>query len=383
MGRTSVVVLFVAVAAACFGGDLFWPHVSKLHSTLTGTDQVVGLNPAFLTTEEKKRAAFDGPELRRKLGGQVCLVTGANAGLGLETSRWLYKSGCQVIASGRRMKALIKACDEITRTKSKGSCVPMELDLAKFSSIKAFAESFKQRFHRLDVFVQNAGITFWKDRAITEDGIESMFQVNHLGHFYLTQLLDDVISQPNKHSTKIVMVSSAAHYGPVPAAGIYFDLDELNDENNFDGYSFYGQSKLANVLFAQELSERINSQQGRIAFVNACGPGMTKTNVTEEFRIKIRNYVKDQPALKPLAEAFISVFDFIERQVTWTTADGARTQLYLSMAHDVEIKNLTGKYYHPQAIEVQPSKFAQGELGKAMQAKLWEFSESILRSKGL
>ena len=105
---------------------------------------------------------------------------------------------------------------------------------------------------------------------MTDDSIESMFQVNHLGHFSLTKLLDDRLSAGD---ARIVMIYSNGHYNAIPGVGVYTSLKEPNDQENWDGLAYYGMSKLANVLFAQEMSLRLNSQPGRVAHVNACHPG--------------------------------------------------------------------------------------------------------------
>jgi WW domain-containing oxidoreductase len=277
------------------------------------------------------------------------------------------------------------ACASITSSGSSsgGECVAMEINLSSLASVKSFAAAFREKFKRLDVFVMNAGMTFWKTMQLSPDGVESMFQVNHLSHFYLAKLLDDYIRAAP--STKIVVVSSAAHYGPFPYEPVEWTLGKLNDEKLWQGVSqgmaYYGLSKLANVLFAQELSRRLNAEQ-RTAFVNACAPGITKTNVTEEGRIKARAWAESRPFVAPLVEAGIAAFNVMEDLTTWSTEDGARTQIYLSMSKQVEEKELDGLYFHPQGTPVPVSKLARGSAGETLAKQLWELSERLLESKG-
>jgi NAD(P)-dependent dehydrogenase (short-subunit alcohol dehydrogenase family) len=338
----------------------------------TGTHKAVGLNPAFLSEKQHQVAAFESSEMLASMEGKTCLITGANVGLGLETSRWLFQRGCTVIAAGRREANIKAACHDIVASSSKeltNKCLPKVLDLASLKSVRDFATDFlfeDGTIKELDVLVLNAGITFWKTMGVSKDNVENMFHTNHLGHFYLVQLLAPALSPPGGAISRVVVVSSAAHYGPFPTPrGVFTNLDELNDPSNWDGIAYYAQSKLANVLFTQALSRRLNSG-GRVALVNAASPGMTKTNVTEEFRIKARAFAGESPILQPLSEIVIKVFNSIEKLTTWDTADGARTQIYLAVAPEIERKRITGRYFHPQAIEVPPSELAQGLEGERL-----------------
>merc|ERR1712137_215212 len=140
---------------------------------------------------------------------------------------------------------------------------------------------------------------------------------------------------------------------------------------------------MGNVLFAQELSDRLNLDDGgHKTFVNVCSPGMTATNVTADFRIRMRRFSSTYPAVSPLVELTISAFNTIEKLMTHSTADGARTQIYLAMSPEVEQKQLTGKYFHPHAIQVPTNALAQGKRGKELGQRLWQFSDQLLHARG-
>jgi hypothetical protein len=157
------------------------PGIVKVHVWLSTSDQLIGLFPAVCSKVDLDRATLTSEEMKRDLHGQVCIVTGANVGLGLETARGLVRNGCHTIVAGRRKDAIERACKQelVSAVQASGAtCEPMPLDLGSLESVRAFSKAFRQRFKRLDILVLNAGVTFWKERELTVDGLEQMFQVS-------------------------------------------------------------------------------------------------------------------------------------------------------------------------------------------------------------
>jgi NAD(P)-dependent dehydrogenase (short-subunit alcohol dehydrogenase family) len=214
------------------------------------------------------------PELLQKdLSGRVYIVTGANSGAGLATSAQLARQGAHVVGGCRRVDAGREAFAELAGVR--GSAEVMELDLASFASIRRFAEAFITKHDRLDGLVNNAGVMACPEGK-TEDGFETQFGVNYLGHFLLTELLLETLklSAPSR----IVCLSSVVHIGTRNQVGD-IQLDDPNFEKRpYDRQLAYTQSKLAMVLHALDLSRRLRGT-GVSAF--SVHPGWVRTNLAQ------------------------------------------------------------------------------------------------------
>jgi NAD(P)-dependent dehydrogenase (short-subunit alcohol dehydrogenase family) len=199
----------------------------------------------------------------------VAVVTGANTGIGLETARELARKGATVVIACRNAAKAERATDNIRRDMT-GEVLVMLLDLASLNSVRNFAAGFRERFERLDLLVNNAGVMRTPESK-TEDGFELQFGTNHLGHFALTGLLLERLL--GTRGSRVVNVSSMAHrYG-------YMDFEDLNwERRQYKRVASYGQSKLANMLFTLELQRRFdNAGAGTLAV--SCHPGWTGTDL--------------------------------------------------------------------------------------------------------
>lgn len=200
------------------------------------------------------------------LDGMTALVTGANSGLGFETMRVLALRGARVLGTARSLDKAREAC-----ALAGGDCVPLELELTDFDSVVACAGEVQRQAGPLDMLICNAGVMELPELEQVR-GIEKHFVVNHLGHFLLTgRLLPQLLASAQG---RVVMVSSGSAYRSAPAAGIEFD--NLSGERDYVPIKAYGQSKLANVLFARELAHRL---QGTAATANSLQPGVIMTNL--------------------------------------------------------------------------------------------------------
>ena len=182
--------------------------------------------------------------------GKTAVVTGANSGLGLESAVALARAGASVIMACRDPQRGAAALQDVRSRVPQGEVELMELDLASLVSVRRFAEAFAARYTRLDLLINNAGI-LGVPLTRTRDGFEGHIGTNHLGHFALTGLLSErLLAAPE---ARIVTVCSMGHWN---ARGL--DLDDLNFERTpYKPFAAYCKSKLANLLFVQELSRRL------------------------------------------------------------------------------------------------------------------------------
>lgn len=203
------------------------------------------------------------------LTGKIAIITGANSGLGLETAKVFAQLGAQVILAVRDIEKGKTAQQQILEESSRATVEVMKLDLSDLDSVREFAERFTSRFHSLDLLINNAGVMV-PPYAKTKDGFELQFGSNHLGHFALTGLLLPLLI--HTENSRVVTLSSLAHRGAA------IDFDNLDGSKGYKGMKFYGQSKLANLMFATELDKRLK-QHGLSTLSIACHPGISATNL--------------------------------------------------------------------------------------------------------
>ena len=291
------------------------------------------------STAEQVTAGLD-------LAGRTALVTGATAGIGLETARVLALRGAHVLVMGRGLDKARVACEGI-----EGRATPLACELEDFDSVAECARRVTQLGVPLDLLICNAGIMA-PPRLEHVRGLEKQFVVNHLSHFILVhRLLDAVRAAP---AGRVVMVSSSAHKW-APPGGIAFD--NLTGEKGYDPRVFYGQSKLANALVARELSKRL---AGTATTANAVHPGLIITNI-------IRYIPRWQQWLAPLVGPLL-------RSRIKTIPQGAATTCYLAAHPDVAA--ISGRYFADCALAV-PEPVMEDN---ALAAKLWLESEKLTRT---
>jgi NAD(P)-dependent dehydrogenase (short-subunit alcohol dehydrogenase family) len=209
------------------------------------------------------------PERIPRQEGKTIVVTGANSGIGFEAARMLAGAGAHVVLACRNETAAAAAADQIRARHAGASVEHAALDLASLASVRAFAARFLEAHPRLDVLVNNAGVMALP-RCTTADGFEMQIGTNHLGHFALTGLLIDRICASTP--ARVVTVSSGMHH-----LG-WIRFDDLQGEKRYRRWLAYGQSKLANLLFAYELDRRL-AAKGRQVRSLACHPGYAATNL--------------------------------------------------------------------------------------------------------
>lgn len=201
--------------------------------------------------------------------GKVIVITGANSGLGFETSKTLASKGATVVMTARNLTKGQQAVDDILATNPTASLDLMKLDVGDLSSVREFVDAFKAKYDRLDILLNNAGVMAIP-RQETADGFEMQLGVNHLGHFALTGLLLDVIV--NTPNARIHNVSSSANYMGT------MNFDDPMGRENYGRWDAYGQSKLANVYFTFALQNRLRDS-GHDTVVNSSHPGLVMSNL--------------------------------------------------------------------------------------------------------
>lgn len=204
-----------------------------------------------------------------ELNGKLVVITGANAGLGFETTRMLTARGARVVMGCRSVDKAEEAQAKIKAEFPYARLEFIPLDLANLASIRKFAEKFHTVYDRLDVLVNNAGVMAIPFKKTT-DGFEMQFGTNHLGHFALTAQLFPLIAKTPQ--SRIVQVSSNAHkFGKMR-------FEDPNFSVGYEKWQAYGQSKLANLLFMRELSRRLQARKYDIKSV-AAHPGYADTDL--------------------------------------------------------------------------------------------------------
>ncbi|MEO7207510.1 MAG: SDR family NAD(P)-dependent oxidoreductase [Steroidobacteraceae bacterium] len=265
------------------------------------------------------------------LTGKHIIVTGCNSGLGLETMNAFAANGAAVIGLARSIEAASQACAQASPV-----CIPVGCDLSNFESIAAALATIRAVSVPLDAIVANAAAANLQSLE-TRYGVERQFLTNHIGHFMLVNGIADLLRDG---SARIVMVSGVASINRTPGEGIMFD--NLDGHQFYDPSMFYAQSKLANALYAKELSRRLTA---RGIAVNSADPGAARTRIRT---------------------------GFFARLFAKTAAQAAATQALL--AASPEASRITGEYW-------SNCKIAQGNAllqNTVLARRLWDVSQEIL-----
>lgn len=283
--------------------------------------------------------------------GKTAIVTGANTGLGYETALGLASKECKVVMACRNKDKAEKAMADIRKEVPNADLEFIKLDLNSLKSVREFAKAYAEKHDKLDLLINNAGLMI-PPLMRTEEGFESQFGVNHLGHFLLTNLLFPIINKTE--NVRIVSLSSIAH----KSGRIHFD--DPNWEKSYSKIDAYNQSKVACLMFAYELQRRLNDSGSNVISV-AAHPGVSDTELGR-YIPKVLYYV-----FKPITPLF-----------THPPKQAAQPTLMAALDENV----VGGDYYGPTGFNEM-----KGEPGKAPStgyskkrdeaAKLWELSEKL------
>ena len=307
---------------------------SLLSAELLASIEDIPVSPfGVTTTADEVTTGID-------LIGKTVLITGCNSGLGYQSMKTIAARGAHVLGAARTMEKAANACDSV-----KGQTTPLVCELADFDSVVACADAVQGLGMPLDVLMCNAGI-MGLPKLEQVNGIEKQFVVNHLGHFILTtRLLSQVEAAAEG---RIVMVSSIG-YQNAPKAGIEFN--NLSGNRSYKPFTAYGQTKLANALFAFELARMY---EGTSLSANAIHPGLIATNLARYITGKSRD------PNEPLRKGFKTV------------EQGAATQVYV--ATHPNLKGVSG-YYFEDCKPVVPTGLHMSD--EILAAQLWAVSQAL------
>lgn len=270
------------------------------------------------------------------MNGKVCIVTGANSGIGKETARALLRQGATVVMMCRNLAKAEAAKAEIDPD---GGASIIELDLQSYDSVRAAAAAFEQRHERLDVLVNNAGL-FVPRHRLTADGHEATIQTNHLGPFLLTHLLRAALER--SAPARVVTVSSVGHM----MGRIHFD-DLHGQRRRYVASRVYGDSKLANILFTVELSRRL---EGTGVTANCLHPGAVGSNFAQA------------------ESSWLSGLMKVGKHFILSSEKGARTSIYL--ATSPEVADVSGDYF----VRRKPARPSRAARDPDSARRLWDLS---------
>jgi len=271
----------------------------------------------------------------------VCIVTGANSGIGLATTIGLAKDGHRVVMACRDLEKSAPALQRARERSGSAQIELMPLDLSSQQSIREFSETFLKTHDRLDVLVNNAGVMPNKWTGTTE-GLEAQFGVNHIGHFLLTNLLLGCLKA--SAPSRVVVVSSIMHHhGEI-------EFDDIDLKDTYSMLGAYGRSKFANVLFSNELARRL---EGTGVTCNSLHPGVVNTAITRDVPFYYKPFVK-------LGGLFLM-----------NPEKGAATSLYLATSPEVE--GISGKFFS----DCRERNSSEQSKDRALALQLWDLSEQL------
>jgi NAD(P)-dependent dehydrogenase (short-subunit alcohol dehydrogenase family) len=276
------------------------------------------------------------------MSNKVCMVTGANSGIGKETARRLAELGATTIMVCRNREKGRKSLMEIRETSGNPKVELLLADFASLDSVRSMTIEFQKAHDSLHVLVNNAGLVRLT-RSVTVDGLETTFQVNYLSHFLLTRLLLDLLMRNGP--SRIINVSSASHYNG------HLNLEDLQMQKGYGVMRAYGQSKLAQVLFTYELARRL---EGKGVTVNALHPGTVATNIVGN------------------SLGHFSFLGKLSRLVLMGPSDGAETSVYLASSKEVE--GITGKYFDKKREKESSTESRDRQLAE----RLWVSSSKLV-----
>lgn len=283
----------------------------------------------------------------KDLHDTVCLVTGANSGIGKETAKGLVRLGAHVVMvcrnqeRGRDAQAEIQAVAQNAQPSQESATDLHIADLSVQEEVYHLGETLRAEYDRVDVLVNNAGVLL-SSREKTFDDLERTFAVNHLAPFLLTHLVLPLLKEAagRTDEARIVTLSSEAH------RGMSMNFDDLNAEESYGMVQAYGQSKLANILFTHELARRLRDTG---VTANCVHPGVVATNMWH-----------GSDWLSRIARLFTWLYK--------TPEEGAESVLYLAASREMD--GVTGQYFKERE-SVNPSPEAYDEKAAA---RLWRES---------
>ncbi len=307
----------------------------------------------------------------QSLNGKLIVITGGNTGLGLESGKRLAAAGATVVLTSRSVvkgeKAVQSVKDYVKETtgSENDKVYTVPLDLCDLDSVKQFPNLLKEtdgfkEINHIDVLMNNAGVMAVPELQITKDGFEKTFQSNHLGHFALTAVLEPFL---NPDRSRVVNVSSMAYL--IASKGL--DMSNLNGEKKYGPWDAYGNSKLENILFTNELQRRASEAGKKITAVSL-HPGAVRTDLPR--------YIIGEDKFISMNDAKPTIVDELKvlplMYFTKGVDRGASSQIFLS-AFEGKDEEIAGKFF----VNMKDLKLGPAALDNDVAEELWAVSEKM------
>ncbi|KAI8060908.1 hypothetical protein BC940DRAFT_311136 [Gongronella butleri] len=303
-------------------------------------------------SSEPKFSTKDIPDLT----GKTAIITGASNGIGKVSALEMARKGCHCVLACRSEARTRVAIDEIIKETGNDKVEFIHLDLASFKSVNTFADTFLARFDKLDILLNNAAFLSDEGWTETEDGLETMFQINYVATALLTLRLLPLLRK--SAPSRIVNVSSDGHKFVTS-----LNTKDYTDKVKYWKMISYGRTKFALTAFSVELVRRLKKQGVENVYVNCVHPGAVETDMLEK-------------ALSGPSKWIQNILRYLMGIIT--REEGALTQLYVSTSPVIEEKQITGQYYVPIA---KLGSSNGGTRNEANGAELWDYTQNLLSEK--
>lgn len=300
------------------------------------------------------------PERIKNLQGKTYLITGANAGAGYEAAKIFLSKGAEVVMLNRSVEKSEVAIKELKKTYGENAKVSfIKMDLAELSSVRNAAEKVIETIPKIDALICNAAIAQVANQQFTPDGFESQLGINHYGHFLLINLLFNKIEQTGK---RIVVVGSNGY--KMGSKKIQFD--DMNFDHNYNPMNTYCHSKLAQMVFAYELQNRIKDAKKDVK-VYVCHPGASRTSLAQEEAKPVTKIIFKLISYTPLAQ---SAEKGSWSEVMCATEDNLKMEAYYGPTKRMDMVGPVGE-----------CQLETHVLDKETAGKLWRISENVTNCK--
>lgn len=276
----------------------------------------------------------------------LALVTGATSGIGEVTARDLARYGYRVVLLARNAEKAEATRSAIARVAGPNRAEVLLCDLSDLADVRRAATEFQSRYTQLDLLINNAGLLFGQPRQLSAQGLEMTLATNHLGHFLLTSLLFDQLRQ--SPAARIINVASMAYTMAKPR------FDDLNQERGYSPMQQYGNTKLYNILFTQELARRLRAEHVPNIITHSLHPGVVATGFGSQ------------------SGGWLSLGVKLMRPFLLSAEQGAATTLYLAL--DPQVANSSGGFFAKKKAVPVKSSFTTPENAR----RLWEESERLV-----
>ena len=300
------------------------------------------------------------PERLGSLEGKTYLITGGNAGVGFQASRIFLSKGAKVVMLNRSKERSMAAITRLKEEFGKETEVSfIHMDLADLASVDASSTDVLQQVQQIDAVICNAAIAQVPNQKLTVDGFESQLGTNHYGHFFLCSLLFDRVESSKG---RFVVVASLGYNMGIKT----IQFDDMNWEKSYNANSAYSQSKLAQMMFAYELQDRLNSKN-KDAKVYVCHPGSSATSLIDTSGSWLTKLIFKLMVLTPLVQ---SAENGAFPTVMCATEEGLEQRALYGPTGRIEFVGPVGKgTLNPHAYEKETMK------------KLWDMSEAATGRK--